>query len=132
MREQDIFKRLINDFEQVLTPRKNSIPVDIKKTTNGLEFYVFVPGIKRDDISVDIDESRHLNISISSSVEDNDKEQWIYMESLAYFQRGERKFELSPEIDTASISASLSDGILVISFLNKEKVSPKKVDIQIK
>lgn len=133
MREQDIFGKILNEIDQFLVPKKDSIPLDIKKTDNGVELHFYVPGVKKEDIKLDVDQYRNFSIIISPKSDkdtDNDN-QWIYIESSAFGSKS-RSMKLNPLLDTESISASLSDGILVVSFINKEKKEPVKVDIQIK
>lgn len=132
MREQDFFEKLISEIDNVLSPKKNSIPLDIKKVENGMEFHFYVPGIKKEDISLDIDQDRKFTISVSPKMEKEKLPEWIYMESMSAFAPRSRTMILDESLNTESIEASLSNGILVVSFTKKEKKEPVKIDIAIK
>ncbi len=132
MREQDFFEKLISEIDNVLSPKKNSIPLDIKKVENGMEFHFYVPGIKKEDISLDIDQDRKFTISVSPKMEKEKLPEWIYMESMSAFAPRSRTMILDETLNTESIEASLSNGILVVSFTKKEKKEPVKIDITIK
>lgn len=132
MREQDFFEKLISEIDNVLSPKKNSIPLDIKKVENGMEFHFYVPGIKKEDISLDIDQDRKFTISVSPKMEKEKLPEWIYMESMSAFAPRSRTMILDETLNTESIEASLSNGILVVSFTKKEKKEPVKIDISIK
>lgn len=132
MREQDFFEKLISEIDNVLSPKKNSIPLDIKKVENGMEFHFYVPGIKKEDISLDIDQDRKFTISVSPKMEKEKLPEWIYMESMSAFAPRSRTMILDESLNTESIEASLSNGILVVSFTKKEKKEPVKIDISIK
>lgn len=129
MREQDIFGKLLSEIDQLLVPKKETIPLDIKKTENGVELHFYVPGIKKEDIKLDVDQYRNFSIIVAPKIEKEDE--WIYIESTVSGAKS-RSMKLNPTLDTESISASLTDGVLVVSFSNKAKKDPIKVDIQIK
>lgn len=131
MRENDLFRRLFSDLDSVFTPSKNSLPVDIRQSAEGLEFHAYVPGIQREHIVLDVSDDRKLRISVDSPdvAEKFKKEGWVVVES-SLTEKSSREFYLSSNIDLTSIKASLKDGILLVSFKYKEKSAPIKVDIE--
>lgn len=132
MREQDFIGKLFNELDQVFSPKRNTIPLDIKKTESGVALHFYVPGIKKEDIKLDVDHERNFSISVSPKMDKEKVQEWVYMESMSAFEPRTRSMKLNPSLDTESISASLNDGILVVSFSKKEKKEPVKIDIEIK
>lgn len=118
--------KLLNDPTQLVT-----MPTDVRKADGKLELHIYVPGVKREEISIDFDHKNKLTISVERA-EDTSKESqkgWISVESL-YTKSLRRQFHISDELDKDSIEASLNDGILVITFKEKEKQEPVKIQIK--
>jgi len=132
MNEHDFLGKLFNEIDNLFIPKKSSIPLDIKKTENGIELHFYVPGIKKEDIKLDIDQERNFSITVAPKMDKEKLPEWVYMESMSAFETRTRSMKLNPSLDTESIEASLNDGILVVSFSKKEKKEPVKIDIAIK
>jgi len=132
-REQNPLEYIFGDLAKILGEPAQliSMPVDVRKTEDKLELHVHVPGVKREEISIDFDHKSNLVISVERE-EVNTKEKqdgWLTIESL-HKKSMKREFVISDNIDRESIEATLNDGILLITF--KEKVKQEPVKIQIK
>ncbi|MEA4824300.1 MAG: Hsp20/alpha crystallin family protein [Clostridiaceae bacterium] len=120
-------RRLWNDMNAAL----GDFRTDITEESDKYVLEAELPGFKREDISVDVDDDR-LVITAKTTSEKNeggDKKNYVHRErrSATY----QRSFSIS-NIATDAITASYNDGVLT---LNLPKVQPKeaaarKIEIQ--
>ena len=90
---------------------------------------MMLPGIKKQDISVDLEENKLL---IFNNQKDSDNEnENKYLKFGFKKQLFKKEFHLPENIDNAKISASFEDGILIVSLPKKEIVkTTKKIKIK--
>jgi len=88
-----------------------------------------VPGVKKDDIQVDI-EGDVVSISAETRAEKDVKEGERIIHSERYFGKISRSFRLGQEVDQAKASAKYSDGVLELVLPKKTAASAKRVTIQ--
>ena len=116
-------------FDQDFMPnfsdsRTCQIPVDIYEKNNNLVMDFEFPGLKKDDIEIELD-GRTLTVKGKT---ENNKE----IENHKYYRRertfGEftRSFTLPENIKEKDIKANFDNGILKISFPKLKKVESKK------
>lgn len=86
-------------------------------TEYGVEFEMFVPGLTKKDVKVELEESK---LMISAN----------YESELTSYNIS-RSFTISNDIDTKHISASVENGVLRISLPYKKKEEKEKTRIQI-
>lgn len=99
-----------------------------KKKSGGFHIEVDMPGVKKEDINVNVDN----NILTISGVrkmkkEVNEKDYYLLESS---FGRIERSFTLPEGIDTDKISAEYKDGRLTIDLEKEEKLKPKAIEVK--
>lgn len=132
-REQNALENMFGDLAKLLGEPAQLIamPVDVRKTEGKLELHVHVPGVKREEISIDFDHKNNLTISVDRAEENTKQSQngWIAVES-SYKKSLKRHFHISDDLDKNSIEATLNDGILVITLKEKEKQEPVKIQIK--
>jgi HSP20 family protein len=97
--------------------------VNIKETDEGFEVEMAVPGFKKDNFNISVENEELL---ISAEVEENNEEkneQFTRREfGYASFQR---TFVLPESVDGEKIKASYEDGILNVMLPKKEEAKPK-------
>lgn len=102
------------------------LKVDIKDIGDSLILHANVPGIKKEDISISIDNNvLSLIVESSNTYEEKDGEKVIRSERS--FQKQQRSFNLNEEIDVENIKASIKDGVLTLTL---PKVEVKKPEIK--
>lgn len=106
-----------------------SVPVNIQETDKNYELHVVAPGLKKDDIKVNVDKNI-LTISYEHAEESKETEpKWLRSE---YKQRSfKRSFTLNDKIDTTQISAKYTDGVLFLSLPKKEVTEPTAQSINV-
>ena len=99
--------------------------VDIVEDPNAITVYADLPGVKRDDLVIDV---REGILSLTATV-NSLPEHWqsIYGE---YREGGyERRFTLGDRIDTEKINAKLENGVLALVLPKAEAQKPRKINI---
>ncbi|MBL6447029.1 Hsp20/alpha crystallin family protein [Fulvivirga sp. 29W222] len=126
----------LNDFvpgtfgdliESVLREKTNSNinfkpAVDIFKGEKEIELQLFVPGMKKEDFEINL-ENNVLEISGERILKDEMKEKLQKQESS--YGKFRRAFNLSEEINQEKVSANYADGILTIKLPLIEKKDSK-------
>ncbi|KAK6779819.1 hypothetical protein RDI58_022003 [Solanum bulbocastanum] len=105
--------------------------IDWKETPEAHVFKVDVPGIKKEEVKVEVEEGRILQISGERSREQEEKnDQWHRMErSSGKFLR---RFRLPENTKTGEIKAAMENGVLTVTVPKEEerkKSEVKAIDI---
>ncbi len=108
-----------------LTPR-----VDITEDEKGLYFAVELPGLKKEDIKVTINDNDLLVIK-GSKKREYKVEDKSFIRAERCFGEFTRSFLLPDNVKKDSINAKFENGVLNISFEKVEPVKPKEVEISI-
>lgn len=108
---------------------KFAIPVEISETDNEYCVQAEIPGIKKDNIEVDIDKnSMTINAVKKEEKEHNEKG---YKKTEFRYGDYSRTIYFPIEIDTESSKAKIEDGILKIHATKKyDEHAKKKLDIE--
>lgn len=110
---------------------KELIPaMDIFETDKGYEVEAEIPGIKREDIEVNIND-RILTIKGEKKNERNEEKKGSKILERVY-GTFERSFTLPEDADTNNVSAKYENGILKLTIPKRPESKSKKVKIEIK
>ncbi len=99
--------------------------VDIIEDPEAITLYADLPGVKRDDVVIDV---REGVLSLSATVAPLPGNwQPLYRE----YQVGgyERRFNLGDRIDTEKIAAKLENGVLRLTLPKAESQKPRKIKV---
>lgn len=116
-------------FNESLNQRRDSFmpSVDISETEKEFEVSVALPGMKKEDIHVDLENGR-LTISGERKFE-NEENGKNYHRVETGFGSFNRSFQLPDSIDEESISAKYQDGVLNITINKSEEKVKKQIEI---
>ncbi len=98
--------------------------VDIAETDKEFEVQLHIPGVKKDEINIDLNENA-LSISGERKFE-NEKNEKNFHSVESYFGSFKRTFHLPDTINRDKIDASYQDGILVVKLPKDVQKSTKK------
>ncbi|MBO6522357.1 MAG: Hsp20/alpha crystallin family protein [Balneolaceae bacterium] len=131
----DVFSRNFNDivdefFNNATTNyrKDNFMPsVDVSETDEQFEVSVELPGLKKEDIKVDLEKGR-LTISGERKFK-NEEEGKNFHRVETQYGKFSRSFYLPDSIHEDSITAKYEDGILNISIKKSEEKVKKQIEI---
>lgn len=100
--------------------------VDIWESDGALVLQADVPGVKKDDVEINLDKDV-LTISGRVALDEYDGLRPVYSE----FGVGNffRRFSLGETIDQAKIAADMAEGVLTVTLPKKEKAQPRKITV---
>ena len=98
---------------------KNIIKTDVKETDNSYELDIDLPGFKKEDINVQLDNG-YLTIAASKSLEKEDEhEKSHYIRQERYSGSMSRSFYVGNDVKQEEIHAKYEDGILKLAVPKK-------------
>lgn len=124
----DPFRELA-ELDRAFRPSGLMFTTDIRETENAYELESDLPGFRKEDISIDIEEDR-LTVSAERKQEERAEEKNGYVHVERSFGSYSRSFDLSG-IDTEGITASYTDGVLKITLPKKPEEKPEKRRLEI-
>ena len=104
------------------------IKVEVKESNGDYTVQAEMPGVKKEDINVQIDGNR---VAISAEVkrESEQKEGERVLRSERYYGAVARSFTLANEIDEAKATAKFENGVLSLTLPKKAAASGRKLAI---
>lgn len=126
----NLFDSMLNEtagkFERnvYFTPR-----TDVVENTKSFEFQVSLPGLKKDEIKIEVD-GDVLTISGERKLNNENKDEKRHIVE-SFYGKFSRSFNLPENVDKQNIDAAFADGILTLSIL-KTEVKESKTHISIK
>jgi HSP20 family protein len=105
------------------------IKMDVKEDDNGYTVHADIPGVKKEDIHVNI-EGNQVSISAETKVEKEEKKGEKVLRSERYIGKVARSFTLAHDVDEAKAQAKYNDGVLELSLPKKTVSSARKLAIQ--
>ena len=98
---------------------KNMMKTDVKETDNSYELDIDLPGFKKEDINVQLDNG-YLTIAASKSLEKEDEhEKSHYIRQERYSGSMSRSFYVGNDVKQEEIHAKYEDGILKLAVPKK-------------
>jgi HSP20 family protein len=104
-------------------------PVDIYEDKDGVVLKAELPGMKKDDIDVRV-ENNVLTMNGQRKREQEVKEDGYYRCERSYGSFS-RSFSLPTTVDVKKINASYKDGVLTVSLPKLEEAKPKQIDVKV-
>lgn len=124
----DLLSSFFGDWPEPVFEHRHWPALDIADNENELVIKAEVPGCKKDDIDISI-QDRTLTISGEKKQEEEKKEKGYYHVERTYGSF-RRDLNLPSDIDTTRIDAACKDGVLSITLPKTEKAKAVKVNIK--
>jgi HSP20 family protein len=120
--------------QEITSPAEQTKPgmvftpsVDIFETDRELTLLADLPGVKAENLTIDL---RENILTLTGEVEPfesaNEKDILIEYETGKYY----RQFSLSNVIDQSKINANLTDGVLRLTLPKIEEAKPRKIEVR--
>ncbi len=107
-------------FKPVFFDETKDMRTDIKETEKGYSLDIEMPGFKKENLSVSLEDG-YLTVSGTKRVDKDDKTKYLRKEISESFQRS---YYVGKDVTEESIKAKYADGIL---SLDVPKSTPKKI-----
>lgn len=125
--------RLFSEFSQgpsaVQRSSANLIPdIDVSETDKEIDISVEMPGLKRGDIEISL-EDNVLTIRGEKRIEADRNDKNVFVNERAYgvFLR---TIELPPGVESANITATMSNGVLKVTIPKPATAETKKIEVK--
>ena len=124
----------VREKQEMASPAEQTTPglvftpaVDIFETEKEITLLADMPGVKADDLTIDLRDNT-LTLSADITPVDNSSEE----ELLTEYETGRyyRQFTLGELVNQENIDAKLNDGVLRLSLPKVEKATPKKIAVK--
>ena len=127
---ENLFDEMMNfdfdkEFERMTRPlygkhNKNMMKTDVRETENSYELDIDLPGFKKDEINVQLDNG-YLNIQAAKGLDkDEEKKDGQYILRERYAGSMSRTFYVGNQLTQNDIHAKFEDGILKLSIPKKD------------
>ena len=124
----------VRDKQEVASPAEQTTPglvftpaVDIFETEKSITLLADMPGVKADDLTIDLrDNTLTLSADITAVDNSDEEELLVEYETGRYY----RQFTLGELIDQANIDAKLNEGVLRLTLPKVEKATPKTITVK--
>ena len=116
------FDKEINRMNRALYGKhsRNMMKTDVRETENSYELDIDLPGFKKDEITVQLDNG-YLSISAAKGLDkDEEKKDGKYIRRERYAGAMNRTFYVGDNLTQQDIQAKFEDGILKISVPKKD------------
>lgn len=121
---EDMMNRL---FNEPAGSRPWTPSVDIAETENELTLKADVPGVKLEDINIEV-ENGTLSISGSRTYQSDESKGGYHRQERSY-GAFHRAFVLPETVDIDQVSASLDNGVLSVVLPKKELAKPRTIKV---
>ena len=113
------------EFDRMMRPlygkhAQNMMKTDVRETDNSYELDIDLPGFKKDEITIQLDNG-YLSISASKGLDkDEENKNGKYIRRERYAGSMNRTFYVGSQLTQQDIQAKFEDGILKISVPKKD------------
>lgn len=128
-RSMKLFEDTVNRAFGDVALRPWTPAVDVVETENELSFTVDLPGMKQEDIDVNL-ENGTLTIKGQRRFEHEENKKGYHRIERSYGSFS-RAFALPDTIDTEKLDASYKDGVLTIKAGKREAAKPRSVKVAV-
>jgi HSP20 family protein len=118
----------VRPVEMGNAPDAPTVKIDVKEQDKTFLVHAEMPGIKKEDIHVNIDGST-VSISAERKQEKDVKEGERVLRIERYFGKVSRSFQLGQDIDESQASAKFTDGVLELTLPKKAATQSKRLTI---
>ena len=126
-----VLNRFFGGTPQTTNGRRSApYAVDVHEDDNALYFEVELPGFKKDELDITVD-NNVLTITAQRQTPAGDgeaskRETLLNERRYTYFSRS---FSLPPTVSSEDVNASLEDGVLHLSLKKREETKPRKISV---
>jgi len=129
-RDRDIFDSLFDEFKLPLTQNGNLMRTDIKETDHSYQLHVEMPGFKKEDVKVSIDDG-YLTIEAERQSDEKDEKDGKFLRRERYSGVIKRRFYVG-QVKLDDLHGEFVDGILKLDIPKETKQLTSKKYLELK
>jgi len=126
---EDLFRNFLRPAQAMAGLAPTQIKLDIDEVDNSYMVKAELPGVKKEDIHVDID-GNLVSIQAEVKNEKEVKKEGKTLRSERYYGAMSRAFTLGSEIDDAGATAKFENGVLQLTLPKKASAQTKRISVQ--
>lgn len=126
MDAKDLVKKGQANVESTRNIRKATPLVDIYENDDEILMHVEIPGVKKEDINVNIDNGS-LTVTGLRMIKREGAADWEEFGDVEF----QRAFSVPQTIDVNKVQAELQDGILALHLPKSEAAKPRMIEIKV-
>ena len=125
-----LMRDMLRDPFGMMTPLQNDLSAafEVRETADAFVFEADVPGIKQDDIDVQLHGNR-LQVSGKREYEHEDRQNDRYYTYERSYGDFSRVFTLPDNVDLEHVQSTLDNGVLKLHVPKKPGAQPRKIEI---
>ncbi len=129
-----VFNEMLNELwggtarTEEMASRSWMPPVDVRETADALRFVCELPGLKKEDVTITL-ENQVLTLSGERKFEKENQGESFHRVERAYGAFS-RSFTLPANIKSDKVEAAFADGVLTIELPKLEESKPRKIVIR--
>lgn len=104
--------------------------VDVSETENEYHVRADLPGVKKDDLDISIQDGM-LTINAETREEKKEEKEGRVIRQERRYGKFVRSMRLGDAVNVGNIKASYKDGVLDLVLPKTEKVKPKKISVNV-
>lgn len=116
------------DLEGMQGMQQLQMKIDVKKSDGAYTVCAELPGVKREDIQVNVD-GNVVSISAEVKKESEEKKGEQVLRSERYYGKVERSFALDSDIDESKVDAKYEEGVLKLTLPTKAATKAKRITV---
>lgn len=125
----DVFRSFLRPMRFEGLPQAPQVKLDVKETDKFYEVKAEMPGVKKEDIHVNVD-GNFVSIEGEIKSEKEEKKEGKVLRSERYFGSVSRTFTLGCDVDEDAIIAKLENGVLALTLPKKAASHARSITIQ--
>jgi HSP20 family protein len=126
---EDFVRRVFKPVRWEADGQPLQIKIDVEENDKAYTVKAEIPGVKKEDINVQID-GNQVSITAESKQEKDVKENGKVIRSERYYGSLYRSFTLGQDVDQVAANAKYADGILQLTLPKKASAATKKLTVQ--
>ena len=121
-------RSFLDDFFFAPSVWDTPLSADMWEEDDKINIKMAMPGIKKEDIKITIEDDRVCISGSSKKEEESDKKRRYYYRSME--SSFEQTFNLPSKVDSNKADAEFKDGVILITLPKEKVVKPKEIEVK--
>lgn len=124
----DTFRNFLRPWASRKVSQAPNIKVDLTESNGGYKVKAEIPGVRKEDIQIDIDDNK-VSISAEVKKESEEKKDDRVIRAERQYGYASRSFWLDKAVDRSKANAKYENGVIELTLPKKAETSSKRLTI---